>query len=213
MDDPQPDKLRVLDTEEAQMRRALGLTQTPERPHPAASVPESHPHRRKFVRDGEVPVTVVRHGNVEAKDQLEGARIAMRALAAAKERAERLLAEAQMQLRDLQTKLGHERLSRDEAVQRAQADRAVSQQALQTLQAELSAEKIARERVEQALREARQKVGDLTEKLHAVQQGQPRPVARATSADRPRKPPAKRVVERPAKQRAAKPVKWWLGER
>src|SRR5579872_6894649 len=118
MDDSPSDDSRLRDAE-AQMRRALGLdghsSTTSERQQPAPAPADHFAHRRKFVRDGQVPVTVLRSGGGETKDQLEAARNAMRSLAAAKERAERLLGEAQAAVTHLQTKLGHERLSRDEA--------------------------------------------------------------------------------------------------
>jgi chromosome segregation ATPase len=49
-------------------------------------------------------------------NQLDVARQAIRSEAAARERAERSLAEAQVLIRDLQTKLAHERLAKDEAL-------------------------------------------------------------------------------------------------
>jgi hypothetical protein len=52
----------------------------------------------------------------------EAARAALRSFATAKERAERLLTDAQATIKDFETKLGHERLARDEAIQRAEAD-------------------------------------------------------------------------------------------
>jgi len=60
-------------------------------------------------------------------------------------------------IRDLQTKLAHERLSKDEVLQaaeRAGADREAAQRTLQTVQDELAAEHAARKQVEEALAEA-----------------------------------------------------------
>jgi hypothetical protein len=74
------------------------------------------PKLRKFVRDGQVPVTVVRYSNGQDRDQLEAARADLRSLATAKERAERLLTDAQAPIKDLGTRLAHERLARDEAI-------------------------------------------------------------------------------------------------
>src|SRR4029077_13840464 len=131
MIDQPPDSKDLQDTE-AQVRRALGLNDrpaaSPQRTQPAFQSSDPYqPKRRTFVRDGEVPVTVVRHANGDA-GQLEAARTAMRSLATAKERAERTLADAQVQVRDLQTKPGHERLAREEAAQRAGAAQRSSEQ-------------------------------------------------------------------------------------
>ncbi len=236
MDDSPPDDSRLRDAE-AQMRRALGLdghsAPAAERSQPASQPGDHFPHRRKFVRDGEVPVTVIRPSSGEGKDQLEAARIAMRSLAAAKERAERLLAEAQTTVTHLQTKLGHERLARDEATARVEADRNSIEQILQSVRAELAAERSARERAEQALRDAQAGISTLTEKLHRTRQvaekaeadAAPRPAPQAAPAPvandhnenvekvrrpvgRPRKEPVDKAAK-PARKPSQKPVKWW----
>ena len=158
------------------MRRALGLTgNTPARstPNPSPVITNgSHPSRRHFIRDGEVPVTIVRHHHpdTESTNQLDAARNAIRSLATAKEHAERLLEQAQATIRQLQTTVAHERLANDEAIGRANADRRTVEHALETVRTELSAEKIARERAEQALRGAQSTITNLTEKLHDAQQ-------------------------------------------
>jgi hypothetical protein len=155
-DFPSDDKR--LDATEAQMRRALGLqdgsslASQPTPPVPAPSGPH-RPHRR-FVRDGEVPVTVIHRDENSGTNQLEAARQTIRSLMAAKEQAERLLGEAQTAIRDLQTKLAHERLARDEAVSRAETDRQASEQTLQSVQAGLTEERGARRQAEQRLAEA-----------------------------------------------------------
>jgi paraquat-inducible protein B len=175
MTDTPPDDVR-LDNAEAQMRRALGLTgNTPARPtsNPSTTTANgSHPSRRHFVRDGEVPVTILRHQHpdTESTNQLDAARQAIRTHAAARERTERLLEQAQATIKDLQTKLGHERLAKDEAIGRANADRRTVEHALETVRVELAGEKIARERAEQALRDARSTISNLTEKLCGAQQ-------------------------------------------
>jgi hypothetical protein len=74
------------------------------------------------------------------------ARQAIRSEATAKDRAERLLDEAQAMIRDLQTKLGHERLAKDEAletVQRLETEMRVAARAQETSAAELAAELLA----------------------------------------------------------------------
>jgi hypothetical protein len=147
-----------LDATEAQMRRALGLHDGSSlAPQPTPPVPApSGPHRppRRFVRDGEVPVTVIHRDENSGTNQLEVARQTIRSLTAAKEQAERLLGEAQTAIRDLQTKLAHERLAKDEAVSRTETDRQVSEQTLQSVQAGLAEERGARRRAEQQLAEA-----------------------------------------------------------
>jgi septal ring factor EnvC (AmiA/AmiB activator) len=146
------------------MRRALGLQRSSsESPGttPSASVPAvPHPNRRRFVRDGEVPVTVI-HGDHHQDDghsgnQLEATRQGIREQTEARERAERLLSEAQNTIRDLQTKLAHERFGKDEvlqAVARAEAEKQTAIRRLETVQAELAAEHASRQKAEEALAE------------------------------------------------------------
>jgi hypothetical protein len=169
------------------MRRALGLhgEASLPRPEPVPSTPASHgsprPPRR-FVRDGETPVTIVRRNQSpdigSGANQLETARQTIRSLTAERERADRLLTEAQKTIRDLQTKLAHERLSKDEAVQRAEYERRASDQALQAAQAQLAAERDARQKVKDALAEAlkgRQEAEDRLRDVMALQPTQKAP--------------------------------------
>jgi hypothetical protein len=143
---------------ETQMRHALGLHGgAPTR----SSAGGSQPQRRRFVRDGEVPVTIIHgghHPDGEAgTNQLDAARQAVRCEAAARERAQRLLEEAQATIRDLQTKLGHERLAKDEALEtvlRLETETRVAEQAQQAAEPELVAERLARRNAEDALAEA-----------------------------------------------------------
>jgi septal ring factor EnvC (AmiA/AmiB activator) len=163
MNDSEPDDARLRSTEE-QMRRALGLRSdvpASDGHHPPPINNGLHPPRRRFVHDGEVPVTVVRrehhHDGETGTNQLEAARQAIRSQAAAKERAERALEDAQVAIRDLQTKLGHERLAKVEAldaVRQAESDRQAVQQTLQSMQADLAAERVARRALEEKLRAA-----------------------------------------------------------
>ena len=65
------------------------------------------------------------------------------------ERAERMLTEAQNAICDLQTKLAHERLGKDEvleAVRRVEADKAAVERTLQTARDELVAQRDVRQR-------------------------------------------------------------------
>jgi hypothetical protein len=121
----------------------------------------SQRQRRRFVRDGEMPVAVIRRDHQpdgeHGANQLDAARQAIRSEATAKERAERLLAEAQAMIRDLQTKLGHERLAKDEAletVRRLETETGVAAHAQETVAAELAAERLARRNADDALAEA-----------------------------------------------------------
>jgi hypothetical protein len=161
MSEPLPDDARLRATE-AQMRQALGLQgETSPRSVPDHATPSNngpHPQRRRFVRDGEVPVTLVhrdhRQDDASGSNQLEAARQALRSQSAAKEHVERLLVEAQNAIRDLQTKLAHERLAKDEAIQaaqRAQTDGLAVQQTLQAVQEELAVERLVRQKNEEVL--------------------------------------------------------------
>src|ERR1700730_16922105 len=122
-------------------------------------------HLAVFVRDREVPVTVIRRDENSGTNQLEAARQTIRSLMAAKQEAERLLGEAQTAIRDLQTKLAHERLARDEAVSRADTDRQASEQTLQAVQANLAGERGARRQAEQGLAEALEARQEAVERL------------------------------------------------
>ena len=137
------------------MRHALGLHNTSHTqaiPAPAGTSPgASRPQRRRFVRDGEVPVTVIHRdqGHAPGTNALEAARQALREQVAAREHAEQRLQEAQVTIHDLQTKMAHERLARDEAVQRADNEMQVVKQALQGVLEELAAERASRKKAEQ----------------------------------------------------------------
>ena len=138
MTDHSNDETRLRATE-TQMRRALGLQSTTAPPDGAAPMPTSagvHRPARRFVRDGEVAVSVV-HRHAAGGNRLDAARQALEAQTAAREQAERRLVEAQGTIRELQTQLAHARLARDEAVQRATEAKQANDQALAVLQAEL----------------------------------------------------------------------------
>ena len=138
------------------------------RPGPSRITPrrlpaDSQPPRRRFVRDGEVPVTVIRRDHQPDAEhginQLDTARQAVRSEAMARERAERSLEEAQITIRDLQTELAHERLARDEAMEaaeRAETGEQAAQQTLQSIQEELVAHRLALRNTEDALADAQE---------------------------------------------------------
>jgi hypothetical protein len=133
------------------MRRALGL----DRETPLVSQPKHSPNpssglhqRRHFVRDGDVPVSVVHSDGGSRLQQLDAARQALRQQTAAREEAERLLADARNTIHDLETKFGHERLARDEVTQRTNAARQQIEETLAAIQEELAAERALRARGE-----------------------------------------------------------------
>ncbi len=97
-------------------------------------------HRRRFVQDGDVPVTVLRRdgghdpaphrggggtNNAPAptSNRLQRTEAALQAETAAREKAERALHESQALARDLQTKIGHAELARNEAVESQRRER------------------------------------------------------------------------------------------
>ena len=133
-----------LSATELQMRRALGLDRETSRlSQPTHSPnPSNGPHqRRHFARDGDVPVTIVHSDSGSRLQQLDAARQALRQQTAAREEAERLLADARNTIHDLETKLGHERLAKDEVTQRIDAERRQIEEALAAAQEELATER------------------------------------------------------------------------
>ena len=108
MSDPPTDELRLRVAEE-QMRRALGLREDPSSAATdsalAAPTGAAPPHRRRFVRDGEVPVTLVHHDHDDGGhiNKVAAARQALREQVAARERAEHLLLEARTTIQTLET--------------------------------------------------------------------------------------------------------------
>jgi hypothetical protein len=101
-----------------------------------------HTHRRQFVRDGEVPVTVIHSDDQGGTNKLEAARQTLREQIAAREQAEQQLAEAQATIQALETQLAHERIAKEEALNRAEIQR-------QEVASQLNEERAARQRAEQ----------------------------------------------------------------
>ena len=209
---------------EAQMRRALGLrntSQTQAIPPPATpTASASHPQRRRFVRDGEVPVSVIHRdqGDASGTNALEAARQALREQVAAREHAEHLLQEAQATIHDLQTKLAHERLARDEAVQRVDSEKQIVEQALQRVREELAAERDCRQKVEQERDDAiaaRQEAEERMREVLAAQDARTPSPASSKPTNDPAggsdKEKQARRRGRPAKsdQSEAEFVEWW----
>jgi hypothetical protein len=110
--------------------------------------------RRHFARDGDVPVTIVHGDSGSRLQQLDAARQSLQQQTAAREEAERLLADARNTIHDLETKLGHERLARDEVTQRINAERLQIEEALTAAQEELAGERALRTRAERERDEA-----------------------------------------------------------
>jgi len=132
---------------ESQMRRALGLLGDNPRPRPDAERMDQPGrgsdrfsgglHRRRFVQDGDVPVTVLRRepgyeapGNravapvtAPSNSRLQRTEGALASETAARDRAERTLAEVQAAARDLQTKIGHAELAKNEAIEALRRER------------------------------------------------------------------------------------------
>ncbi len=195
------------------MRRALGLRQGSS-PSGQVSSNLPHPQRRQFVRDGDVPVEVL-HGpdNSSRVNQLAATREALQAQTTAREESERMLAEARHTIHDLQTKLGHERLARDEAVQRVESAKRDVEQNLAAAWQELEAERslrmtTARER-DQAI------IGRQAAEDRLRQTKDARKVVRRAKAVAPAEPPATapqpRRRGRPPKvpRDDAAVVEWW----
>lgn len=180
-----------MDDAEAQMRRALGLDESTPRSRPEQERNEpalprsaerfSPAQRRRFVQDGEVPVTVIRR---EATDghaarqggsapsgaaagavasRLQRAETALAAEAASRERAERALQEAQATIRDLRTKLGHAELARTEVQEQARRER----EALAELRAAAHDQATARQDAEDRARAAERQLAALQAELAA----------------------------------------------
>ena len=115
-----------LSATELQMRHALGLDRDARPVSQSTHSPNSSNglhQRRHFARDGDVPVTMVHSDSGSRFQQLDAARQALRQQTAAREEAERALADARNTIHDLETKLGHERLAKDELTQQTDAER------------------------------------------------------------------------------------------
>ena len=140
---------------ETQMRRALGLnnqrlTLGHEPPSLAPTgISAAHPQRRRFVRDGDVPVTVVHreHDHGAGTNKIGAVQRALREQMAAREQAEQLLQEARAAIQALETKLAHERMATEEAARRSEDER-------RAIQDELTTERAARQQADQERDEA-----------------------------------------------------------
>lgn len=224
------------------MRRALGISANGsripsnggERHTPAAgntSFNPAHARRHRFVQDGEVKVTVARRGGEHGGEigvaaqapvnRLDQLLAALNSEKLTREKAERSLEEAHATVRDLQTKLAHMELARDEAVAQIQALVAA---AIEAVAVPIELERtIRRPRVpktpevetpqdespqaeaspaEMALVEA------LPEAVAAPKLVAEPPVKRPVG--RPRRVVAEGAAPPPKTMNEPKPVKWWL---
>lgn len=252
----------ISDDAESQMRKALGLLgdaprqrQEAERMDmPARAVGERFSgglHRRRFVQDGDVPVTVLRRepgaeqpqhrGAAPAAAQPTSSRLqrteaALAAETAARDKADRALAETQALVRDLQTKIGHAELAKNEAVEALRQEREQNaslreeaesweerlqeaedraeeaEHVAQTWQEQLHEERNARKAAEKALRQseaAREAAEALVRSLSSEA-----PASRRTKAVEPEPVAAAPAPRRPKVVESAsaepEPVKWWL---
>jgi hypothetical protein len=146
MSEMESDDPRLRATEE-QMRRALGLRQgsAPPTRFSNSGTHAPHPQKRQFARDGDIPVEILHgHDNSSRVNQLDAIREALQAQTAAREDAERLLTEARRTIHDLQTKLGHERVARNEAAQQAEIANREFERELATARQNLETERALR---------------------------------------------------------------------
>ncbi|MFO1028293.1 MAG: hypothetical protein U1E70_24220 [Acetobacteraceae bacterium] len=149
------------------MRRALGLLGDVPRQRPEVERADPPPrpmdrfggggglHRRRFVQDGDVPVTVLRRepghdapahrvaptgSAAPTSSRLQRVEALYAAEQAARSQADRALQEAQVAVRDLQTKIGHAELAKTEAVEALRRERdgiGALRQALEAARAEV----------------------------------------------------------------------------
>jgi dTMP kinase len=161
-----PADLREAADTEARMRKALGLDGTtlhlklkPEQDRRPADRRAFGGHRRRFVQDGDVPVTVVRRAPAvePGLSRLQQVEAQLVAETAARTQAERALAEAQSQIRDLRTKLAHTELTTNEALETARRDRGI----LAELKREMAQGATIRHQAEERLQKAEQQVSSL----------------------------------------------------
>lgn len=174
------------------MRRALGLRDDAPTEHPSRQTSPGERRPRRFVRDGEVPVVMLKgHGHDgdaqgSLQERLKAAEAALQAERAAREASDRRVHELRTQLQSMQTKQAHAGITHAEA---------------------LAAERQAREAAERALQEAVAGRID-AERALAVPAAAPVVAAEAKPARRRGRPPGAARQVKP--EREPEPVKWWL---
>lgn len=251
-----------IDEAESQMRKALGLLGEGQRHRPDSErVDQSHRlgdrfsgglHRRRFVQDGDIPVTVLRRdqghdlpargtptATPPSSSRLQRTEAALAAETAAREKAERALADVQALAHDLQTKIGHAELAKNEAGEALRRERDVNAQLrteTRTLQDQLdealaqaraaeqesaswrdqlAEERHTRKSMEKALRTAETARDEAEKLVRALSEVPPAP-RRTEKVRRPHVEPEVAVAtsrrSRAVEIPAAEPepVKWWL---
>jgi hypothetical protein len=251
------------DEAESQMRRALGLLgegprhrSDPDRMEQPSRLGDRFNgglHRRRFVQDGDIPVTVLRRdpgyevpahrgvapASVPSSSRLQRAEAALASETSHRERAERALAEVQAIAHDLQTKIGHAELAKNEALEALRRERdAVAQlradaqpraerlqealaqtreaeQAAVLWQNQLDAERQARRTAEKALRVSETAREAAEQLVRALSEEVPAPrqaePLRRPSIDSETTAVTTRRQRVPDLQAVEpEPVKWWL---
>jgi hypothetical protein len=252
-----------IDEAESQMRKALGLLgegqrhrSDPERgdqPHRGGDRFSGGLHRRRFVQDGDIPVTVLRRDPAHdlpahrgtppsappTTSRLQRTEQALAAETAAREKAERSLADVQAVAHDLQTKIGHAELAQNEAIEALRREREVTtqlradaravhdqldealaqaraaEQVSVSCQDQLAAERHERKTTERALRVAEAARDEAERLVRTLSEGTPvdRPV---DTARRPHVEPevaaatSRRTRAADVQATEPEPVKWWL---
>ena len=203
-----PDASPVSDNEqvEQRMRRALGLnasggdhaggTHQPRAEQPAWTGHGSLQPKRRFVRDGEVPVVLLQ-GRREAgghdpslSGRLATAEAALNVEQEARKTADKSLAEALARVLDLRTELGHAKLTSEE-----------TRNALRIMESERQDEATAHAATRAELARSQAEHASTVETLRLLQTPPAAKPARATVAPAARPKPA---------AKAQKPVKWWI---
>ncbi len=196
-------------------------------PNPVTVRDRTGAPRRRFVRDGEVPVTVLRRDTppgATLSSPLQQAETALANEIAARRNAERLLTEAQAQIRDLQTKLGHAELAKTEAADLARAERERAAE----LRTALGESEQSYHEIVDRLASLERHADDLNTTLLSERSARRKAEAMLVTADEERRslqatikelsqssPAAPPRVARPVRRAAPhrpepEPVKWWL---
>jgi chromosome segregation ATPase len=147
MTDNTSDDSRLRATEQ-QMRRALGLGSDGNSSSGHTLSPASTARSpRRFARDGEVAVAIMRRDHDEGGNKLDAARQSLQEQTMLREQAEHQLRDARVAIQDLQTKLGHAEIAREESA------RQIEQQ-MSSLRQEIEAEHALRLKAEAELGKA-----------------------------------------------------------
>jgi chromosome segregation ATPase len=182
--------------DEMRMRAALGLQRDPQQ-RPASHRSEQSLQRRRFVREGEVAVTMI-SSTASDTSLMESPRSRLMALEEAliserssHARTKRSLDDALAAIKALETKHGHAELAYADAIENERSARAQTEAALQQLQAQLH-------EMEERARHLQSAAASQT------------PRAKRTAG------PTARAVRRSKEASGAvevEPVKWWLPNR